>query len=514
MNKQGPAGILVAAILAIIPSSQVGTAETHDLVILNGRVMDPESGLDAIRNVGVKDGKISKITEAEIDGKETIDATGCVVAPGFIDLHIHGQDPYAIKLLLRDGVTSPLEIEFGAYPVEDYYREREGKGRANFGTSVGHAWVRMNVMDGVNPKGLGFYSGAMKVAASKGATWSTKRSDPKQLEAMIASLEHGLRQGGLGIGIPVGYYTAIGDPEINEIVRLAKRYDTFIAAHVRYLSQIPPSGYLGIEEFLALTLVHEVPLIVHHVPSNCMGLTEHCLDLIDAAQKRGSKVAGEFYPYTFGITIIGAEFLGPGFKDRTGMDYTDLTDVKTGEKMTEALLAKHRKENPRALVLMHNITERAMLAAFKRPGVFVGADSLPFMDEKGGIPSWDAPYGSAKGHPRGAGTHGKVLRLVREQNIVPLMVALEKLSYLQAKFLEDMVPDMKLRGRLKPGAIADITIFDPKTVSDNAAWADGKYSLPSTGIPYVIVHGTIVVKDSEVLKDVFPGQPIRNVVLD
>jgi hypothetical protein len=352
------------------------------------------------------------------------------------------------------------------------------------------------------------------VAGSKGATWSTRRSEPQQLEAIIANLEDGLRQGGLGIGIPVGYYTGVDGPEIDEIVRLAKRYDTFVAAHVRYLSQIPPSGYLGIEEFLALACVHDVPLIVHHIPSNCMGLTEHCLDLIESAQKRGSKVAAEFYPYTFGITIIGAEFLGPGFQDRTGMDYTDLTDVKTGEKMTEALLAKHRKKNPTALVLMHNIDERAMLAAFKRPGVFVGADSLPFMDERGGIPSWDAPYGAAKGHPRGAGTHAKVLRLVREQNVVPLMVALEKLSYLQAKFLEDMVPDMKLRGRLKPGAIADITIFDPKTVSDNASWANGKYSLPSTGIPYVIVNGAIVVKDSEVLKDIFPGQPIRNVVRD
>ena len=514
MNKYRSAGILVAAILAIIPSSQVGTTETYDLVILNGRVMDPESGLDAIRNVGVKDGKISKIAQTEIDGKETIDATGYVVAPGFIDLHIHGQDPYAIKLLLRDGVTSPLEIEFGAYPVEDYYREREGKWQANFGTSVGHAWTRMNVMDGVNPKGLGFYSGAMQAAARKGATWSTKRSDPKQLEAIIASVERGLRQGGLGIGMPVGYYTGVGDPEVNEIVRLAKRYDTFIATHVRYLSQIPPSGYLGIEEFLALAFVHDVPLIVHHVPSNCMGLTEHCLNLIDAAQKRGLKVAGEFYPYTFGITSIGVDYLGPGFKDRTGMDYTDLTYVKTGEKMTEALLDKYRKENPGALVLMHHINERDMLAAFKRPGVFVGADSLPFMDEKGGIPSWDAPYGTAKGHPRGAGTHAKVLRLVREQNVVPLMVALEKLSYLQAKFLEDKVPDMKLRGRLKPGAIADITIFDPENVSDNSVWADDKYSLPSTGIPYVIVNGTIVVKDFEVLKDVFPGQPIRNAVLN
>jgi cytosine/adenosine deaminase-related metal-dependent hydrolase len=514
MNTYRSAGILIATILAIIASSPAGTAETYDLVILNGRVMDPESGLDAVRNVGVKGGKIVEITETKIDGKETIDATGHVVAPGFIDLHIHGQDPYAIKLLLRDGVTSALEIEFGAYPVEDYYNKREGKWQANFGTSVGHGWARMNAMDGVDPKGLGLYSGAMKVAARKGAKWSKKRSEPKQLKAIIANVEHGLRQGGLGIGMPVGYYTAVGSAEIAEIVALAKRYNSFIATHVRYLSQIPPSGYLGVEEFLAAAAVHDVRLIVHHVPSNCMRLTVHCLNLIDAARKRGLKVVGEFYPYTFGSTLIGAGYLGPGFQERTGMDYMDIADMKTGETMTKELLAKKRKENPGRLIIMRHIKERDMLAAFRRPGVFVGADSLPFIDEKSGLPSWDAPYGVAKGHPRGAGTHAKVLRLVRERHVVPLMAALEKLSYLQAKFLEDMVPNMKLRGRVKPGAVADITIFDPESVSDNAVWADGKYSLPSTGIPYVIVNGTIVVKDSEVLKDVLPGQPIRNALLN
>ncbi|NND27204.1 MAG: hypothetical protein HKN97_01255 [Myxococcales bacterium] len=104
--------------------------------------------------------------------------------------------------------------------------------------------------------------------------------------------------------------------------------------------------------------------------------------------------------------------------------------------------------------------------------------------------------------------------MVREDKVISLMEALAKLSYLQASFLEDMVPQMKLRGRLKPGAIADITIFDPETVADTGEWAEGKYSLPSTGIPYVIVNGVVAVSDSKVQMDVYAGQPIRNEVKD
>jgi len=182
--------------------------------------------------------------------------------------------------------------------------------------------------------------------------------------------------------------------------------------------------------------------------------------------------------------------------------------------MTKELMGKYRKEDPGGLMIMHHIKEKDMLEAFARPGVIVGSDGVPFSTPAGKIPGWDADYGIGNGHPRGAGTHAKVLRMVREQNVIPLMEAIAKMSYLPAKFLEDMVPDMKLRGRIRPGAVADITIFDPATVTDNATFEQGKNSLPSTGIPYVIVNGTVVVEDSKVLKGVYPGQPIRNAVLN
>jgi hypothetical protein len=505
--------LVIATSILTLPA----LGQDYDLVITNGRVIDPETKLDAVRNVGIKNGRIEVVTDQTLTAKETIDASGLVVAPGFIDLHVHGQDPYSIKIGLRDGVTSPLEIEAGAYPIEAYYKQREGKSQANYGASVSHPYVRLAVLDGIDiPGGLVLYSDAINKAAQDGSKWSTQRTaaGSKERSAIVAAVEQGLRQGGLGIGFPVGYYTEVSSGEVAEVATLAKRYDTFITTHVRYLSQVPPSGFLGLQEMLAVAEVNEVPLLVHHVPSNCLALTGEVLTYLNVARRNGVRVATEFYPYTRGSSIIGADYLGPGFQEKTGMDYGDITMVATNEKLTKETYEKYRREQPGAAMIMNHIKEADMMRAFVDPYCFVGSDAFPYIDADGKPLPWDAPYEAGRAHPRGAGTHAKTLRMVREQKVIPLMEAVAKLSYFQAKFLEDSAPEMRKRGRIQPGAIADITIFDPATVTDNSDYPIGKAGLPSTGIPFVVVNGTIVVKDSEVLKDVYPGQAIRGRVLD
>jgi hypothetical protein len=508
---------VVFAFLAILGLSSIAYAQTYDLVINNGRVMDPETKLDAVRNVGIKDGRIAVVTDTNITGAETIDASGLVVAPGFIDFHVHGQDPFSQKVILRDGVTSPLELELGAYPVEDFYASRTGKSQANYGVSVSHVGARLEVLDNIKSTEAGqpLYSDSVNRAAKDGAKWSTERTstDSDERAKIVAAVERGLRQGALGIGFPVGYATQVSSSELTEVAGLAKRYNSFILTHVRYLSQIPPSGYLGVQELLAVAWVNDVPLIVQHVPSNCLGLTRDCLDLINVARDRGMRIAAEFYPYEKGSSIIGADYLGPGFQERTGMDYSDLLIVATNETLTKESYEKYRKEDPGATMIMHHIKNADMMKALTERFAFVGSDAFPYIDENGKSLPWDAPYEAGRGHPRGAGTHAKLLRVVREANAITLMEAVAKLSYYQARFIEDMVPDMRVRGRVQPGMVADITIFDPATVTDNSDYPVGKAALPSTGIPYVIINGTIVVKESKVLKDVYPGQPIRNPIL-
>ncbi|MFK7878121.1 hypothetical protein [Roseobacter sp.] len=139
---------------------------------------------------------------------------------------------------------------------------------------------------------------------------------------------------------------------------------------------------------------------------------------------------------------------------------------------------------------------------------------MPGLNEKGERLKWDSPIEDYAGHPRSAGSHAILLRLARE-NDVPLMFTLSQLSYWVAKNLGDAgVKAMDVRGRMQEGTIADITNFEPENVTENANCSKGKNGLASTGIPYVLVHGTIVVSDSKVLKDVNPGQPIRFPVVE
>lgn len=505
-------------ILSVMTAS-TAYAQSFDLVINNGRVMDPETGFDQVANVGINNGYITEISTDDLDGAREIDATGHVVAPGFIDFHSHAQSEFGHKLYVRDGVTTPMDLEVGAFPVADFYDFWDGKSFVNYGTNVAHVGARVAVLDGQMPDGRVLYGPALGAAMQDGAQFKTKTYDPLDEAAILDAVEAELKQGGIGVAYPIGYYTVVGSPEVMAVTGLAAKYDVPITSHIRYLSQIPPSGFMGMTEMLTIARENDVPLLLHHIPSLCLGLTKECLDLIDSARAKGQKVIGEFYPYQYAGTYVDADYNKPGFEERMGIQASDYKLAATGEPLTNEEFDRLRKEAPATDLLMYTMKEEYIEEAFTRPGVIVGSDGMPWIitdnDGKklGFIANFDTPYGSANGHARGAGTHGRILRMVREEGKVSLMDALSKMSYEPALFLEDQVPQMKQRGRVQEGMAADITIFDPETVTDNATPTIGENSLPTTGIPFVIVNGQVVVDDS-VVQNIPAGVAIRNPVVE
>lgn len=208
--------VTVVTVCLSLPS--LARAEAFDLVLANGRVMDPESGLDAIRNVGIRDGVIQAVTPEALSGRRVLDVSGLVVAPGFIDLHWHGVRPESHRYQAMDGVTASFELEIGVADVDRWYEEREGRMPIHFGAAVGHVPIRMAVKgdDGeFLPRGPG--------AKAPVTT--------EELDEIMRRIEHGLRRGAVGVGLGIVYTPAAQTWELLEVFRLAARHRAF--AHVQ-----------------------------------------------------------------------------------------------------------------------------------------------------------------------------------------------------------------------------------------------------------------------------------------
>ena len=481
----------------------------YDLVILGARVVDPETTLDEVRNIGITGTEISIITTDAITGKDLIDAAGLIAAPGFIDLHAHGQDPYSEKVSIFDGRTTQMDLEGGALPVSEYYDAKAGVSLSNYGVSVGHSSARLLLMDGIDAEGSPMMTHALEKAAATGNQWSIKLATDEELDQIDDLIRQGVDEGGIGIGVMVGYYPGARSEGVARMARVAAEKGSFLTTHPRYLSNRAPSGVLGQEEFIALALAYDVPLLLHHVPTNALSETHAALDMIDAANANGATILGEAFPYVKGSTFIGTEILSPGWQERTGMDYSDLMWVETGETLTAETFDKYRSERPDGFFVMEHIKEKDMLAAVLHPDIIIASDGMPLVDADGKSLPFDAPFGAGLGHPRSAGTFGTYLRIAIDDGTLTMPQIIAKTAYQQAKFLEPFVPSMARRGRLQAGAFADITIFDPDDVKGMAGYEVGSNSLASEGFTHVIVNGQPVIRDGELIDGVHPGEAIR-----
>lgn len=464
-----------AVFLACLGASLATAAETFDIVLARGRVMDPASGLDAVRDVGVVGGRIVAVSGESLNGRLRIDATGLVVAPGFIDLHQHGFQAADLEFKVQDGVTAAFELEIGVLPVESWYRRLAGKSPVHYGVTVSHPGARLKAFrpDIDVPDDLRVVS----------FTGTLGRAAERERATMEALLREGLDHGALGIGFGISYTPAAEVEEIQRMFAVAAARGVPAFVHVR------SSGVGAITECLDAARRAACALHIVHIGSSASRDTAAALAAIDARRREGQDVTTEVYPYIAGSTRIESAVFDDWHK-RPGVSYHDLLWPATGERLTAETFARYRKTG--GYVISFTMTEENVRRAIVHPGVMIASDSISF--EKGA------------GHPRGAGTFARLLgHYSRDQGVLSLMEALRKITILPAQRLAH-VAAMQRKGRLAPGADADITVFDPAAVIDRATYTQ---LAPSAGIVHVMVDGKFVVRDGRRIRDAMPGQPIR-----
>jgi N-acyl-D-aspartate/D-glutamate deacylase len=452
---------------------------TFDVVIRGGRVLDPETNLDAVRDVGITGGRIAAVSEQSLTGTAVIDARGLVVAPGFIDLHAHVNDATTYRLAAQEGVTTALELEIGAPDVAAFLDARRGKAAINFGASASHPWARVRAFGGTAPANV-------IVPTSQRGT-ETVAGDA-ELQAIRARLEREIDAGGLGIGMGLVYTPGATRAEAIDAFRVAASRRVPVFVHVRSSGRLEPGSSIeSVGEVIAASAVTGASLHIVHINSSCTADAPECLRMIGGARARGLDVTVEGYPYGAGMTDLKSSVFNPGWQQKIGVTERDVAIPETGERLTPESFARYREQPAARLVLIYTNPDSLVDAVITDPLTMIASDSV-------------------LGHPRAAGAFARVLaRYVRDQRTLTLMDAIRKMTLMPAQRLERATAAAVRKGRLQVGADADVAVFDLATVADRATYASPV--LPAVGFKHVLVNGTPVVRDGQLL-EVTPGRPI------
>lgn len=462
----------------------------YDVVLKGGRVIDPETKLDAIKNVGILNNRIAQISSEPLQGKEIINVSGLVVAPGFIDLHIHGRSNVEQEYQLHDGVTTALELEWGIEHIGKWYESRKGKAHINYGASVNWPFERFKAIGKHQNAVDSLLQMTLKGEANIGAMTNsilraaTETITPDAMNQTLVNIKASLAEGGIGIGAPIGYLPKSNPTEMFQVYKLAGELNALVYSHVRN------PDIISIQEAIAVAVLTNAPLHIVHINSMSLGNIGLSLEMVNAANKKGFDISTELYPYTAGSTSLQSAMFDEGWQQRLGISYGDLQWVATGERLTKETFDAYRKTG--GVVILHVMKPEWIKTGIAAPGVMIGSDGMTY---------------AKLAHPRTAGTFARVLgKYVREDKVIDLMTALEKMTLLPAKRLENISPMMRFKGRIQVGADADITIFNPNTVIDKATFEKGLEF--SAGIEYVMVNGSFVLKNGKTVSSVFPGQAV------
>ena len=474
--------------LCILLSPIFLSAQQYDVVIEGGRVLDPESGLDAVRNVGISEGRIARISANPLQGRRVIHAAGLIVAPGFIDLHQHGQDLDSQRVKAFDGVTTALEMEIGAPDVATFLHSKEGHSLIHYGTTASHCAARSLAFGAPLSPPSEVHPGVPELLPKSGPA-TNDPATPQQIERIKQRLRDELAAGALGIGMGIQYTPGATRLEVIDMFRLAAERKLPVYTHMRSFGRTEPGSDIeSVEEVIGAAAITGASLHIVHINSTCLLDSLECLSLVEGARARGLDVTTEAYPYIAGMTYINSALFNPGWRERLGMDYSQLVLPNTGEHLTKARFEELHNSTTPQLVLMFANTQEMVDKIIPHPLVMIASDGAP-------------------GHPRNAGTYARVLaQYVREKKTLTLMEALRKMTLMPAQVLEQSTPLGHRKGRMQEGADADIVVFDPQTIIDQSTF--DKPMEPSIGVRYELIAGSPLIEEGKMLPDVYPGKAI------
>jgi N-acyl-D-aspartate/D-glutamate deacylase len=476
-------------IICLLFAAIFAAAQQYDLVLEGGRVMDPETGLDAVRNVGIRDGKIASISANVLSGRRVVHVAGLVVAPGFIDLHQHGQELSSQRVKAFDGVTTALEMEIGVPDVTQFLNSKQGHSLIHYGTTASQVAARSLVFGAPLSSGtIGPHAGIPEILPKSGPATDLPAT-PEQIERIKQRLRDELDAGALGIGMGIQYTPGATRLEVIDVFRVAAERKVPVYTHMRSAGRIEPGSAIeATEEVIGAAAITGASLHIVHINSTCLRDALECISMIEGARARGLDVTTEAYPYIAGMTAINSALFNPGWREKLGIDYADLVLPDTGEHLTKERFEQLHNSSKQQWVLIFANTQEIVDAVIPSPLIMIASDG-------------------AEGHPRNAGTYSRVLaQYVREKKTLTLMEALGKMTIMPAQMLERSTPAARQKGRLQEGADADIVVFDPLTISDRSTFQ--KPMEPSVGVHYLLVGGTLLIDEGKLMPEVFPGKAL------
>ena len=452
--------------------AELGPGHVFDVVIIGGRVLDPDSGFDGLANVGIDGSTITAISREALQGATTIDATGRVVSPGFIDLLSYEPNSFGVWLKLADGVTSNLAMHGVNNYAAAFFSRYENSTPIHFGGAFHHHFMR----------GFDLAAGVESALNSR------------QIDELRALAEENLAAGFAGLSFSPEYSPGTTTEEMRVLAELAAELGHVNFFHVRHSDPNPPGTSLeAISEVLDIARTTQAAVHIEHLSSTGgTFVMARALELINGARADGLDVTACLYPYDFWGTFLASSRFAAGWQQRYQLNESDLQVAGSSARLTADTFGQASQEN-KLVAALGSIPDDEVQMAFREPWTLVASDAIPTIE--------------MNNHPRGAGTFARTIgRYVRDLGVMDLMTGLAKMTILPARRVEGMIPAMAHKGRLQRGADADIVVFNPETIGDRATVE--RPAAASVGIDWVLVDGQLALRSGRPDRSTFAGRPL------